>query len=452
MSAAAAQVTMSREELNAVIRDVAGKVAAERAEESSRRAIEEQHRQTANGGQRPGANQGDNVASLMERIYEQGNRVSLKSGVDVMYRQLTPSQRAADPYALPGVAVSQERESEFFTHGMAPRIVRFLILAKMAHGHISFASKMAKEAGFPVTAKALDTTNMADGGALIDPAFSSEIIEALRPMSVVRAAGPRMVPLNGTLFQSFIDLGSTAYYVGENQTATRSQPKFGMHQMQERKLVNLVVLSNEMLRQGGQYVESAIMQDMIRGIAVREDAAFLLGDGTQFSPRGIAKWAKYTRDANTTVNLVNVTADGAYLPASIEAGNVAITRGQYFMSPRSRWYLRTLRTTNGDYAFPEIQQGEWLGYKIASSTQIPNNTGGLSSGSQIIFANMDDVQIGQGPSVQVDSFPGGAYNDSGTVVSGISNDQTVLRVMEVHDLMCRQRGYEAAFLTDVRWS
>jgi HK97 family phage major capsid protein len=270
---------------------------------------------------------------------------------------------------------------------------------------------------------------------------------------VFRAAGPRVVPFSGSMFLPFFATGSTATYQGENQAIVKSEPTFGQHQMQERKLTNLVPISNEMLRMGGPQTEAYILQDMIQAIAEREDLAFLRGDGTSYTPKGLKTWKQTTNAANGTINVTNVTADLAKCPAGIEALKVALTRPNWFVSARTKWYLRSLRTTNGEYAFPEVQQNMLLGFPLSVSVQIPNNLGGGTDESEVYLANMDDMQLGQSTSVMVDSFPGGAYDSGGgTIVSGISNDQTVLRVIEAHDLMARKNGKEIAMLTAVKWA
>lgn len=446
MAASAALAT--REDIIAVVKETMGVVRAEQVEAEQRKAIEEQQKRKP--GERAPGDSAKNVDEALREIFDQLKSSSSKSGVDIEYRSAPEHMRKSDPYLLPGIA-RNGNEQEVFSHGITARMVRFLMLAKITHGHPGMAKHMAREAGYPVTAKALDTTSFVDGGAVIDPAFSPEIIEALRATAVFRGAGPRVMPLLGTMTQPFINVGSSAAYVGENQTIAKTQPTLGQHQMIERKLAATLPLSNEMIRIGGQAAEAAIMADLLRAFAVREDLAFLRGDGTSNTPKGLKNWAKYAGTAQTAPDPVKVTADASSLPAQVEGANVAITRGQWFMSARSYWYLRALRTTQGEYAFPELAQGQFLGFPFARSTQIPNNIGGSSNGSELYFVNMDDMLIGQGPSVSIESFPGGTYHDGTQLVSGISNDQTVLRGIETHDLMARNRGYEIAMLTDVRW-
>jgi HK97 family phage major capsid protein len=439
----------TRKDIIAVVKESLGAAAAEKAEAEQKKAIEEQQKRAKTGERSPG-DEHENVNAFMARAFGQERQATAKNGTELHYREAPAHLRKTDPYLLPGVA-RNGNDTETFTHGMAARLVRYLMWAKIENGHARFAKDMAKECGHLVTAKALDSTSFIDGGALIDPAFSTEVIEALRAVAVFRGAGPRVIPLNGTMNQPFINIGSAASYVGENQTISKTQPTFGQHQMIERKLAAVLPISNEMIRIGGSMAEAAIMSDLIRAFAVREDLAFLRGDGASTTPRGLKSWTKTTTTANATVNFTNVTADAVSLPAAIEGQNVQITRGYWFMSARSYWYLRALRVTNGEYAFPELQEGSFLGFPFARSTQIPNNIGGSSTGSEIYFVNMDDMQIGQGGSVNIESFPGGTYHDGSALVSGISNDQTVLRGTETHDLMARNRGYEIAMLTDARW-
>lgn len=448
---------VTKDEIIATVREVAGKEAAERSEAVQKKVLEaiEKH--------------GTDVAGLKDEFKE--IREAFAKSTKQSFARVGSSRDSAAAFGeikgagieyevraagkgigtRPTVARHADKE-EFFPHGIAPRIMRCIAIAE-SERHVT-PKAIAERMGFPVTARALDTQVLADGGSLIAPEVSSEIIEALREYAVVRAAGPVVTPLRGTRSQPFINVGSTASYTGENVTVNANQPTTGAVLMSERKLRNVVPFSNEMLRLGGPSVEQTIMRDMARGIAVREDLAFLRGVGASYEPKGLAGWVvsgnKFNSDASPTVD--KITKELAKAPRLLEDAKVAISRGHYFLAPREAWYLRALRTSDGAYAFPEVSAGLLLGFPFSRTQQIPINLGGGTNQSFVLFANMDDIELGQGESVAIEAFPGGAYKDSsGTMQSGISNDQTVIAMTESHDLIARQRGNEISQIEQVVW-
>ena len=47
---------------------------------------------------------------------------------------------------------------------------------------------------------------------------------------------------------------------------------------------------------------------------------------------------------------------------------------------------------------------------------------------------MSEVVIGDSLNLEVEVFPNGTYSNSGTIVSGVSNDLTIIRAISKHDI------------------
>src|SRR5262249_13177845 len=122
--------------------------------------------------------------------------------------------------------------------------------------------------------KAMSASIAGDGGHLIPSQLSSDVIEFLRPASIVRRLGPTTIPIpNGTLRTPKVTAGSTANYQGENQNLTQTQLTVGQVVMTFKKLTALVPASNDLLRYSGPGAASAdamIRDDVVRAIAQRE--------------------------------------------------------------------------------------------------------------------------------------------------------------------------------------
>jgi len=62
---------------------------------------------------------------------------------------------------------------------------------------------------------------------------------------------------------------------------------------------------------------------------------------------------------------------------------------------------------------------------------------GSGAASFLDFVHSPSCLIGDSLNVQVDVFPNGAYYDGSVVVSGISTDETPIRVLREHDFAMR---------------
>jgi HK97 family phage major capsid protein len=97
----------------------------------------------------------------------------------------------------------------------------------------------------------------------------------------------------------------------------------------------------------------------------------------------------------------------------------------------------------------EMDKGLLEGFPFAVSSQIPENIS--STKTEVYFVNFKSCVIAENETMEVAVFPGGAYYDGSSVVSGISQNQTVIRVLAKHDFGCQYRGQEIAVYTDVDW-
>lgn len=307
------------------------------------------------------------------------------------------------------------------------------------------ARGMYKDEGLGVyfdgVAKALSAGEGAAGGFIVPPAYSTEIIELLYPQSVVRAAGPGVVQMpNGTLRYPKLTGGASATYIGENAAITASQQTFGQLVLTFKKLAALVPLSNDLIRFSSPSADAVVRDDIVRQIASAENSAFLRNDGTASTPKGLRYWVDAARLVTSAgTSLANMVTDmGALIQALLNA-NVPITRGAWFMSPRTWWSLYSVQTTTGAFVFrDEMMRGTLIGYPFFRSTQIPTTLGAGTS-TEMYLVDMADVVIGEAQDLRIDASAEAAYVDSsGTVVAAYSQDQTIVRAITEHDIAMRR--------------
>lgn len=323
----------------------------------------------------------------------------------------------------------------------------------------------------------------ASGGFIIPPDQANEIIELLRPKAVVRSAGPRNMPMpRGTMTLPGQAAAATAGYGGETKAITASQPSLRQIVASYKKLTALVPVSNDMMRYADPAADAFVRDDLVQVTALREDLAFILGDGTQDSPRGYISFASafavsgggvapvYSSTAASTLatlgNFITSTANYTLATVAAELGgavnkldtaNVADTRRVWFMHPRSYNYLYNVQNSLGVYVYrDELNKETLLGYPVKKTTQIPINQWDATSTNKdlslVFLVEMDQDIILDSMSLELAVSREGSYVDSGgSTVSAFQSDQSIIRAIAEHDHQLRH-DEAVAVIQGVRWA
>lgn len=299
----------------------------------------------------------------------------------------------------------------------------------------------------------MEQTTNTKGGFLVDTDYSADFIDILRPRVVIRRMGAVSVPMpDGNLTTRKKTAGSTASYVGERVPAPKTAVTVGQQTMAAKRLTALVPITNQLIRRASMNVQMMIRNDLVEGVAVKEDQQFLRGTGSATAPAGLRNLiaAGNVIASNATVNLVNVTNDLAKLRLAVLNANIPMTECGYIMSPRTMLFLENLRDGNGNKAFPEVAEGKLGIYPIGFTTSVPDNLGAGTNESEIYFGDFAQFQIGDTEQIAIAASDVAAYDDGGTIQAAFSNDETVVRLIAEHDTQVR---YDTAFavLTGVRW-
>lgn len=331
--------------------------------------------------------------------------------------------------------------------------IRSLVRAKTEHLSLRELSDLARKDGRLRLSKALAASTSSAGGILIPEDLQTDLLPALRAASVVRRATPRTIPMpNGNLVLPGIATGSTATYGGENANIATTEPTLAPVNLSAKKLTAIVPISNNLLRYQSLGGDAWIRDDMVAGVSLAEDAAFLRGNGLTYNPKGLRYWA-------ASGNITAMTATPTFLTAStdlsalieaLDGHNVPVIRRAWFMASRTSTWLKFLRTTDGPLAFPEYgASGLLMGYPVYVTNSIPT-TGGTGSDSEIILAEMSMCVIGEAAGLMIDVSTEAAYYDGSAVQAAFSKDQTVIRVIEEHDFAVRN-SYAVSVKTGVTW-
>jgi HK97 family phage major capsid protein len=358
-------------------------------------------------------------------------------------------------------------------------------LCALAGGNLYQARQIAAEQlgeSHPVT-RALVTSVGASGGFIVPPDYMNEIIELLRPQSVVRASGPRVIPMpRGSMTIPAQTSAATASYGTETQKIASSQQTVGQIVATFKKLTALVPVSNDMMRYADPAADAFVRDDLVKIVALRQDVAFLLGDGSQASPMGFTAFAnRFAVTGGGTAGAWSITANsvaavgGNFLTSNetytlataaqelgglanlLDTANVPETKRVWFGHPRTFNYLYNVQNSLGVYVYrEEMEGGKLLGYPFKKSTQIPVNlwdaTGTNKDCSYLILAEMDEAMIFDSMSMELAVSREGNYVDSGgNTVSAFQYDQTLIRAIAEHDFQIRHDA-AVAVLQFVRWA
>ena len=315
----------------------------------------------------------------------------------------------------------------------------------------AFAQKAWKDEAI---VKALQTDEGEAGGYLVPEEYSSQLIEYLRPLAVVRRMNPVIIPMEtGTMSMPAVTGGASAEYIGEGTNVPKSQPTFGQVKLTWKKLACLVPISNDLIRFSSPKADEVVRNDLVGAMAQREDAAFIRDDGTNDKPKGLLNWIATANkfEANKTVSLANVTIDLAKAIYYLRKNETKFLNCGWILSPGSELYLRTIRDSNGNFAFKgEMDQGRLFGFPFGVTTQVPDNLGEGGNESEIYFVDFADAAIGESSRIEIEISSEAAYYDGSSVVSAFSLDQTVLRAIARHDFAMR-RNTSGAVIQAVTW-
>lgn len=317
------------------------------------------------------------------------------------------------------------------------------------------ASDWVASGGFPDIAASMRSDRLDQGGAWVPENYlAGEFIELLRPASAVRKLNPRFVGMTGgTATLPGLQGGATGYYKGEAKSGTATGATSKRITLVARELMVFVPLTAQLLRRAMPDAAAMVRDDAVAASATRSDLAFIRGDGTLDTPRGLRYQAAAANviTANGTVNLANVTTDLGLARLALLNSNVRMLNPGWLFAPRTEHYLMTVRDGNGNYAFrPEMLLGKLWGYPYATTTQIPTNLGGGTNESEVYIADFSDVVIGEEDAMQVDVFDQVTYYDGSNWQSSAQNNEVVLRVVENHDIGVRHPE-SVAVLTAVKW-
>jgi HK97 family phage major capsid protein len=209
----------------------------------------------------------------------------------------------------------------------------------------------AKAFGFNDQEKAIQESVFANGGALIQPEYTGELIGLLRPMNVLEQLGASFRPFRTEVILGRLGGGTTAYWLAEGEAVTKSQPVFEQIKLKKHKLGIAVDISKDILRNPDAAAahESIVRSDMVEAAKVELEKKGIVGIGGEKSPKGILNLMDATQKvARTgTGTATDQITDTDKLPRIIKQTERSEQKRGWLFDPIEEAKLLSLRDTAG---------------------------------------------------------------------------------------------------------
>jgi HK97 family phage major capsid protein len=181
---------------------------------------------------------------------------------------------------------------------------------------------------------------------------------------------------------------STAYWIGENEAATKSNIDFGKFTLTPHTVSAIVQYSRLAAKQTTPAMEGIVMMDILMQISQTIDAGVIQGSGNGNQPKGIL-----VQDHVNTADISNFVFGTAIdLETVLEDLNVNTDNLPYIMTPLIRGQLKQRKIEAGQTA-KIIDKNEMAGHGVFGSKNVPASTIMHGDPSEIILADWGVLEI-----------------------------------------------------------
>lgn len=277
-----------------------------------------------------------------------------------------------------------------------------------------------------VKADLLTPITFNEGGALLPEYFSAEIIEVLRDTVVLLQAGARALTISGKFNIGRLNQGAVAEFVLPGDTPTKSAVRTGMVTLDPKKLMALIEVTGEMLRDPSWNGAEVLTQDVFTALSVEADKQCLVGDGTGANPTGIVKQVKAANKFSASAafkqaNITSIIADLDKAERLVLESKIPVQGNApcWIISSKTLMALKSLRDGAGWVFRQHLDQGMLNGhpYKVTDSFS-GQGTGGKDL---LVFGLFAQLYLGEKDGVMVEMDTSEKFSNDIIVVRGISN-------------------------------
>lgn len=203
---------------------------------------------------------------------------------------------------------------------------------------------------------AINEGTASQGGYLVPTRYSNELIVARRYLSILRAAGAKVIKVDGT--NSFkvptMTDSAAAVLTAEAAAFDEKEPTFGEVTFVPYKYTKLVKASDESLNDSRIPVMDIVSQDATQAFAAAENAAFTTGTGSS-QPQGVVTGASAGVTAAATGAITADEVIGLYHSLA----DLYRMNAVWMMNDATLKAIRVLKDTTNQYLWsPGLATGE----------------------------------------------------------------------------------------------
>ena len=252
-----------------------------------------------------------------------------------------------------------------------------------------------REFGGEDMAKAVQESVYDSAGVLVPVQTSGEMIEFLRPVSLMDKLGVRTVPFKSELHIGKQTASASLSWVGEGDTASKTAPKYGKIVLKAHKAMLLCDISNDLLRNPA-VGDAFVGEDARNAMAAGLDDAMLNGSGASNQPKGlllqINSANSYARAGTTAANYL---ADADKAIEKVLLADLSITAPKWLVHPTKEKELLAARFTGdgGQFVFRDemLDNKTIRGFPYIVSTRVPSTKIVFGCWDQLLFGLEQDV-------------------------------------------------------------
>lgn len=254
--------------------------------------------------------------------------------------------------------------------------------------------RAAEKFGGAEMAKAIQESVFDSAGVLVPVQTANEVIEFLRPVSLMDKLGIRTVGFKGQLEIPKQTGTASLTWIGEGDTVAETKPTFGKIILKAHKAMAILNLSNDLLRNpavGDAFAGEDARLAMAHGL----DDAMLNGSGVAGQPLGLLKQINANNSfARAGTSVANYIADADKAVEKVLSADVAISAPAWVMSPVKESELLGLRDSAG-YVFRDEMLGNktFRGFPYVVSTRVAT--------TKLVFGCWDQLLYGMDEAVNV---------------------------------------------------
>lgn len=268
----------------------------------------------------------------------------------------------------------------------------------------------------------------ATGGAMVQTSVVPDLIDILRPKSVLLKAGIRtLTGLIGNVAIPRKNGRSSVYWIAENGTITESEATFDQVSMTPKHVGALANVSKQLLAQSSISADSFITQDLNDELAIGIDLAGLVGTNAGGQPKGLIN-VSGIGSVPIGVNGGPLTNDLIIdLETAVADQNADADSMSYITNSKQVGAIKKLKDGSGRYLYPNLElskQGQVNGYALHRTNNVPRTLtkGSGTNLSAVFFGDWSQMVMAQwmaGIEIVVNPF-GASFAKGGVDIRAMS--------------------------------